>query len=77
MGTFLQGFDHRFSRLDTIFFGRDGFGCNDTVACLHVTTHRRRDGAQVQGSRLFFEPLEGRPGQKSRVHIYMKDCPFF
>ena len=77
VGTLLQCLDNRLARLDTIFFGRNGFGRNDPVTGLDISSHCRGNRAQIYGSGIFLQALKGRPRQKSRIHIHMKNCPIF
>ena len=57
LGAFLQGLDNRLARLDAVFFCRNGFGRNDSVAGLDVAAHCGGDGAQIHGSGILFQAL--------------------
>ena len=75
--TLLHGGSNGLRGPDPILFGRQGLGCHDSVPLGPVSPHNRRNRPQIHASRLVAELPDRGPGQKSRVHIYMKNDFFF
>ena len=75
--TLLHGGSNSLRGADPILFGRQGLGCHNPVPLGTVSSHNRRDRPQIHASRLVAQLPDRGPGQKSRVHIYMKNDFFF
>ena len=67
----------RLTGLNPVFLRRYRLGRHDGPAEIRVRADRRRNRAQINAPRVFTQPVDRRPGQKSRIDVHMKNKSLF